>query len=110
MNALERQRLIDTLQSVGCLACRKRGFTGMPSDMHHPLTGGRRIDDDVFYPLCEYHHRNVQKGAYTLEMMRLTYGPSLACEPRKFREEFGTDTELLVERDRLLQLYRKMAP
>ena len=94
----------DKLQRIGCLACRHYGYY-QSADMHHLLSGTHRIGNDATIPLCEYHHRGIWhlrfpslKKAYTL------LGPSLALEPKRFHERFGSDEELLAQAQRLINV------
>jgi hypothetical protein len=108
-NLTKRERRYVDLQQFGCLACRTLGFV-QPPDMHHQLSGGRRIGDHATVPLCPWHHRSVWIDRFTNQAMaRTLLGPSLASEPKEFRERFGTDAELLAK---VRQLYtgRIIAP
>jgi len=86
------------LQELGCIACRMRGKYSLP-DIHHLNLGGhagqRRRGWEFTIPLCPPHHRGVM-------WREEDYGPSLAIEPRRFREVFGTDDELLEKVNLLL--------
>jgi hypothetical protein len=87
------------LQDIGCVACRKDGRYGVPSDLHHPTSGGRRLSDDIVIPLCPFHHRNVATGwDYAL----LAGLPTLATNKRAFFERYGTEAELLAYTNELL--------
>lgn len=81
------------LQAIGCIACRKEGYEGVPSDLHHPTSGGRRLDDALVIPLCSGHHRAVGNWI----------GPSLAHGRKPFEARYGTEQELLEETERLLR-------
>lgn len=84
--------LASRLQDIGCLACRKHGLFGVPSDLHHPTSGGRRVSDSVVIPLCPWHHRGVGEPI----------GPSLAKSKRAFVAEYGSEMELHAWCQRLL--------
>ena len=88
------------LQDIGCLACRKDGRFGVPSDLHHPTSGGRRLGDDKVIPLCEFHHR----GLLRAEAARFVRGPSLADGRKALEAHYGTERELLAETERLLAM------
>jgi hypothetical protein len=69
-----------------------------PPDIHHQLSGGRRKADAATIPLCPYHHRGVWNDRFThLRLASTLLGPSLALEPKRFREQFGTDEELATQ-------------
>lgn len=46
------------LQEHGCIICSIEGRGKSPSDMHHILKAGRRVDDFHTIPLCFHHHRS----------------------------------------------------
>jgi hypothetical protein len=92
----------DRLQTIGCLACRKDGVFGVPADLHHPTSGGRRLGDDKVIPLCPWHHRGVTGLAAAI---LYHHGPSLANGRKPFEARYGTEAELLAETERLLELY-----
>ena len=83
------------LQDLGCIACRIRALGYSAPDMHHLLSGGRRRGHLETIPLCPAHHRGV---GHVPEL----HGPSLALAPRRFRQEFGSDEELLRMTNELL--------
>jgi hypothetical protein len=89
---LERFR---KLQALGCIACRNRLGQYAEPDIHHLLSGGRRRGHQYTIPLCPPHHRGV---GHIPEL----HGPSLALAPRRFRQEFGSDEELLAQVNELI--------
>ena len=96
----KRTRRFVELQQYGCLACRKLGFV-QPPDIHHQLSGGKRIGDHATIPLCPYHHRGVWVDRFVrFSLAQAHLGPSLALEPKAFRTMFGTDEQLLAEIER----------
>jgi hypothetical protein len=109
MNKLQRERRIYAITRIGCLPCRHRGIYGMPPDIHHPNSGGhagqKRMGDDVFYGACPWHHRGIPLSGKDEDWCRMHFGPSRAKEPNAFREEFGTEDELLAEQEKLIGLY-----
>lgn len=98
MSAAEHRRYT-RLVELGCIACRKRGHWSAP-DVHHLNLGGhagqKRRGWEYTIPLCPAHHRGVM-------WREEDHGPSLAMHPRRFREVFGTDDQLLAEVDALLE-------
>ena len=89
------------LQDIGCMACRKDGRFGVPSDQHHPLKG-YRMGASIVVPLCVWHHRGVCVG--NPEAYAERWGPSLAHHGKRFRERYGTDAEMLAAFEGLLKL------
>ncbi|MGP1667490.1 MAG: Ref family recombination enhancement nuclease [Rhodanobacter sp.] len=63
-------------------------------EVHHLLSGNRRIGHQDTLPLCPHHHRAIGKGL----------GPSLANGSKPFHAEYGSDQELLAMTDRALGL------
>ena len=101
----ERARF-QALQTIGCVACRKNGVFSQ-ADVHHLLSGGgRRRGHSFTIPLCPWHHRGQPPGDLAVRTSTLVYGPSLARSPRKFREVFGTDEELLAQTDLLVGMLK----
>lgn len=86
----------EAFQTIGCVACRKRGIYSQ-ADAHHLLSGGKRRGHQFTIPLCPWHHRGYGNHGELL-------GPSLALTPKKFRSEFGNDETLLQQTDLLLGL------
>lgn len=97
----EHQRRFQLMQHFGCVACYMEGRSGSPGDVHHLLSGGRRIGHDATVCLCEWHHRGVPKAGGE-ELAASILGPSLAKEPRKFRHHYGHDAVLLKLQNELL--------
>lgn len=85
------------IKEIGCICCWIKGVPRVPADIHHLTIGGkhgqkRRGHDDTI-GLCQWHHRGVLP--YLGAQLAAGLGPSYALEPRKFREQFGTDDQLL---------------
>ncbi|MGC1550820.1 MAG: Ref family recombination enhancement nuclease [Rhodanobacter sp.] len=76
----------------------------MNIEIHHLLSGGRRIGHDASIALCHWHHQAKRfpstTSGYTDQAKH--YGPSLEREPRRFHEVYGTDDELLDFQEALL--------
>lgn len=97
---------------IGCIACRQRkaawGATGMNVEMHHLLSGGRRIGHHATIALCHWHHQAKRfpstTSGYT-DQAKL-YGPSLEREPRRFHEMYGDDESLLAMQNELIRTLR----
>jgi Recombination enhancement, RecA-dependent nuclease len=91
-----KNRRFRELQELGCCACRQMGYI-QPCDIHHILSGHKRIGDEATVGLCEYHHRGVWNTRFaSLNFAKALCGPSLALEPNAFRERFGTDEQMLA--------------
>lgn len=84
----------DMLQRIGCLCCRKAGSGYRAPDVHHILSGGRRISHQATLPLCPNHHRFPSDGSVV--------GPSLADGSRLFAAKWGSQEQLLAEVNQLI--------
>lgn len=107
----DRQRFA-AMKEIGCLACRMNRDRGIATasfgtkqlEIHHQLSGGRRIGHHATVCLCHYHHQGsrlpfVHEG-YTAHAA--IFGPSFGREPRAFRAMYGDDGTLLAHQDALL--------
>lgn len=113
----QRERF-EKLRAMGCIACWIDGRKNYdvflrcgPVEIHHLNLGGKagqkRRGHDFTLPLGAWHHRAIChphfEHAVTMEAI---YGPSLARAPRKFRERYGSDDELLAQVNALLAARR----
>ena len=109
--AAEKARFI-AMRALGCIACRINRESGRASaaltrrnlEIHHLLSGGRRIGHEATVCLCHFHHqgKRLPYVQYGYSAQAEVFGPSLAREPRRFHEMYGTDAELLDRQNRLL--------
>lgn len=101
------QARFDAMKEQGvCIACMLRG--AQPDyqqhiEIHHLLSGNRRIGHLATVSLCVYHHRGIPPFGWGDAEAREHLGPSLAKGSRPFRAEFGTDLELLSIQNDLLR-------
>jgi len=65
--------------------------------------GQKRRGQDEVIGLNPYSHRGVPFNGLSLAQCRELFGPSLAREPRAFRETFGSDDALLAMQNDLLR-------
>lgn len=91
----------DKLYGLGCIACWLRDMTFRYPEIHHLNAGGKagqkRRGHEYTIPLCSWHHQGTTIFGYTALSMAEKYGPSLAKQSKRFREEYGTDDELLAK-------------
>ena len=95
----------DAIKAGGCMACIQRGIdlTGQGLvEVHHLLSGGRRIGHMATVGLCIWHHRAQLFWLHNNADMREEYGPSLAEGSKPFHQEFGGDALLLDMQNQLL--------
>ena len=98
------QARYDRLYRLGCICCRKLGYPEEPSQLHHQLSGTHRIGNEATVPLCPWHHEGLWKGRFRSARLAATLlGPSFKTEPKRFRERFGEDRELLEEVNELIK-------
>ena len=98
------QKRMTAMKDMGqCVACYQRGIHGRGYiEIHHLLSGNRRIGHLASVSLCCYHHRAVTPDGMSRAEAEHTFGPSLANGSKPFRAEFGTDKELLDLQNALL--------
>lgn len=87
----ERDRL-NSVASLGCIACFKLGYRDTPAEIHHIRTGmgmGQRNDHWHAIPLCPYHHRHGKEAIHQSRAL--------------FEKKFGTETELLNQVNEMLR-------
>lgn len=98
----ERERG-QTIREIGCLACHLEGLGFQPTQIHHLTVtgrhGGPRRGHHATVGLCAWHHQGYRTDGASSAEMRAQRGPSLALEPRAFREKYGEDPELLQAQD-----------
>lgn len=100
---------IRALKDIGCVACLMLGVTGRWPDAHHLTEGGRRLGHQQTAALCQWHHVGRPDGGWTATEMRELYGPSFGLEPAAFREQFGSDAELLAYQNRLIERHQRIS-
>ena len=100
-----QQKRFDRIQAIGCVACTIDGIYQNPCEIHHLVSGMKRLGHDYTCGLCAMHHRGVVPTGYTYEQVRNASGPSMAIEPEAFRKHYGTQEELLEFQNALLDHY-----
>jgi len=96
------------ITELGCVACLLDGVSDVPCDIHHLLSGGRRIGHTATVGLCPFHHRGVIPEGRKIDEYQEVHGPSLAAKPRAFRLRYGDEEELLAIQDALLDRYEEL--
>ena len=93
MNTAEKAWL-DTITRLGCCVCHRQGNAGTPAEVHHLLSGGRKIGHLSTIPLCSPgHHRNGDDD------IKISRHPNKA----RFEAAYGSECELLAwEREQVL--------
>ena len=107
---VSQEARLKKVKDMPCLACwinRERGHFDhchwwRTPDIHHLLSGGRRIGHDATIPLCPWHHRSQPPvDGMGIEGALVVYGPTLERQ-KAFRDYYGTDAELLALTDSML--------
>lgn len=104
-----QKRRWDVMRELGCIACRANHAPmwrcSMNVEMHHLLSGGRRIGHEATIALCHWHHQAKRFPSTTsgYSQQAMLYGPSLEREPRRFHEMYGSDESLLATQNELIE-------
>jgi hypothetical protein len=65
--------------------------------------GQARRGDEYTIGLCPYHHVGEPIYGMSVEQCRDVLGPSLKLHSRAFRDEFGSDDDLLARQNELIE-------
>lgn len=86
----------DKLLELGCIACILDGRKDKTlAEIHHFLSGNRRIGHHATVPLCTWHHTGTSTECNPKALLELL-GPSFHKHTRAFRARYGSDSELLA--------------
>ena len=86
------------LKALGCVACileNKKADEPVEPEIHHYLSGGKRIGHDASVPLCYWHHHGLPFDEVPTAWLLAELGPSFHKHTRAFRLRYGTDKELI---------------
>lgn len=117
ITAAHRQRF-ETMQEIGCVICSVYfQRPGTPGQVHHLLSGGRRIGHDATIYLHPWFHAGEpptsrlrgRVGQLTIAEATRIYGPSLAHDRPEFEARFGTEQQLLEMQNDLIAAYERCA-
>lgn len=92
---------MNAVRALGCICCRKLGGFALPQ-IHHVISGGRRMGHMSILPLCPWHHQGYPPQGYTDKQATDLFGPSLANGSKPFVRHWGSEAELLDEVAELL--------
>lgn len=94
-----QQMRFDTIREIGCIVARALCLGYVPCEVHHLTLGGRhgqkRRGHDATIGLNPWSHRGEPFGGMPAARCEELFGPSYARQPRKFRQEIGSDEYLL---------------
>jgi len=93
-NAKELSHM-NRVREIGCIVCRNKGHYFVPCEIHH--TEGKTKEDAHFkvLGLCFEHHR---RGGGEEPISRHPY-------KKRFEKAYGTEAELLIQVEELLEDY-----
>lgn len=80
------------IREMGCIVCHMAGNPETECDIHHMLSGGRRIGEWAVLGLCPNHHRS---GRYDTQFA------SRHPNKREFERRYGKE-QYLLEKTRIL--------
>jgi hypothetical protein len=86
------------LYDLGCVACGRH----INIEIHHYLSGNKRIGHEATIPLCTWCHRGTANSGKSGVVMLALIGPSFHQHRRAFRAKYGSDAELLALVNKLI--------
>lgn len=63
MSTAAEKRHMSAVASLGCIVCRRLGYSDTPACVHHIRTGvgmGKRASNLDTLPLCHHHHQGAE--------------------------------------------------
>jgi hypothetical protein len=92
------------LREFGCVACYLDGNTrdSVEPEIHHFLSGNKRIGHSATVPLCTWHHVGIAYDGVPPAWFLENVGPSFHKHTRAFRQRYGSDAELLATVNELI--------
>lgn len=96
---IAEQSWISDMLQIGCIACIVDSKPVSLPEVHHMLSGGRRLGHMFTLPICFFHHRS---GRNDQEVV------SRDQNQRRFEARYGKESDLL-EKVRQLVLKQRLA-
>jgi len=87
------------LKEMPCICCGRQ-----PVEIHHIVDKGYRAHSgghQATIPLCEWHHRGMPVGVWTVTETAARLGPSMALSKRQWNVRYGGERELLAKVNRI---------
>ena len=94
-------QLWDAIRQYGCIVCRLYHFVYSEPEIHHILSGGRRISHKRVLGLCPRHHRQPGEGYESRHSANGSSGKAA------FEEAYGDETWLFNAQAKLHNHYFK---
>ena len=86
------------LRDMGCCVCKfVMGIDDSPAEIHHIVSGGRRLGESHVIPLCPTHHRQGVAGHPSRHSVNGNHGGRAA-----FEAAYGTEFELMEKSEALI--------
>lgn len=108
----EKQRM-NRLSMIRCVACWETGLCCGKTEVHHQnadgKNGGKRLGHLNTIPLGRWHHQGIPLPGYTVNQMRLHFGPSMKLHHKAFTAQYGSDAQLLEKVNQFLESHREIA-
>lgn len=102
-----QQARFDAIKDIGCIVARSLGLGWVPCEIHHLTVGGKhgapRRGHDFTVGLNPWSHRGEPIGGMSAARCEELFGPSYARQPRRFRQEIGSDDYLLDLQNTLIE-------
>lgn len=110
-----QQQRMDAITEIGCIVAYSLGIDlgdrPIPAEVHHLTVGGKhgakRRGHDFTIGLNPWSHRGEPFGGMSAARCEELFGPSYALQPRKFRQEVGSDDYLLDLQNTLIEKHMK---
>lgn len=83
----------DAVRQLGCIICRLFHHVFSPCEIHHMLSGGRRMGEMFVLGLCFLHHRSGRDDA---EVVSRDHNQS------RFEARYGTEKSLLAKTQQMV--------
>lgn len=105
-----QQARMDAITEIGCIVAHSLGLGHVPCEVHHLTVGGKhgakRRGHDFTVGLNSWSHRGEPFGGMSAETCERLFGPSYAKQPRRFRQEIGSDDYLLDLQNTLIEQHQ----
>ncbi|MBH1839362.1 hypothetical protein I5W21_06830 [Stenotrophomonas maltophilia] len=106
---IAQQARMDAITDLGCIVAHALGLGYVPCEVHHLTVGGRhgqkRRGHDFTIRLNPWSHRGEPFGGMSAARCEQLFGLSYARQPRKSRQEVGSDDYLLDLQNTLIEKY-----
>jgi len=105
-----QQARMDAITEIGCIVAHSLGLGHVPCEVHHLTVSGKhgakRRGHDFTVGLNSWSHRGEPFGGMSAETCERLFGPSYAKQPRRFRQEIGSDDYLLDLQNTLIEQHQ----